>query len=129
MKLLQLLLSCSLSVSFVFKPNFIRTNPSQRIIQENFGMFGGVQSKQRDLQISSTPSGRGGDSIENPMNPERFTEKAWDAFAKLPQYCDKYGQQYVEATFLLKGLLDDGAGGLAQRILVKAGVDVERFDK
>jgi len=67
--------------------------------------------------------------IENPMNPNLYTEKAWDAIAKAPQYCDKYSTQYVEAPLLLKALLDEGQGGLGQRIISKANVDVKLFDK
>ena len=81
-------------------------------------------SKTRLFAASGKPDG-----VENPMNPERYTEKAWEAIVKLPQYADKYGQQYVEATFVLKGLLDEGAAGLAQRVLTKAGVDIPSFDR
>jgi len=59
----------------------------------------------------------------------RYTEKAWDCVAKLPQYCEKYSTQYVEATHLLKSILDEGPGGLGQRILVKAGVDVGKIER
>jgi ATP-dependent Clp protease ATP-binding subunit ClpB len=58
----------------------------------------------------------------NPMDPKIYTEKAYDAIAKLPQYADKYSTQYVEAPLLLRSLLDDKAG-LGRRILDKAGVD------
>lgn len=60
---------------------------------------------------------------ENPMNPELYTEKAWDAIAKLTQISDQYSAQYLEATHILKSLLDEGPSGLAQRIITKAGVD------
>ena len=66
--------------------------------------------------------------IENPMNPELYTERAWNAIAKAPPFCDKYKTQYVETTLLMKSMLDDGPSGLAQRILVKAGIDVAKFD-
>jgi len=68
-------------------------------------------------------SGAGG-APQNPMNPQLYTERAWESIAKLPQYSDKYQNQMVEATHLLKALIDDGADGLAQRIFRKAGVDV-----
>lgn len=35
--------------------------------------------------------------------------------------------QMVESELLIKSLLDEGAEGLAQRILSKAGVDTSRF--
>ena len=63
------------------------------------------------------------------MNPNLYTEKAWDAIAKLPQYADKYSTQYVEATHVLRALLDEGADGLAQRIIFKAGGDGKMLEK
>lgn len=63
------------------------------------------------------------------MNPNLYTEKAWDAIAKLPQYADKYSTQYVEATHILRALLDEGPAGLAQRIIFKAGGDVKVLEK
>ena len=72
-------------------------------------------------------SGAGG--VDNPMNPNLYTEKAWDAVAKLPQYADKYSTQYVEASLLMRALMEEGPAGLFQRILFKAGVDTKTFDK
>lgn len=63
------------------------------------------------------------------MNPNLYTEKAWDAIAKLPQYADKYSTQYIEATHILRALLDEGADGLAQRIIFKAGGDGKLLEK
>lgn len=71
----------------------------------------------------------GGSGVENPMNPNLYTEKAWDAIAKSPQFCEKYSTQYVEAPLLMKSLLDEGPGGLTQRIFQKAQVDVPTLDK
>ena len=76
--------------------------------------------------MSSTP-GSGG--VENPMNPNGYTEKAWDSIAKLPQFADKYSTQYLEAVHLLRSLIDEGESGLAQRILAKAGIDCKLFEK
>jgi ATP-dependent Clp protease ATP-binding subunit ClpB len=67
--------------------------------------------------------------VENPMNPNLYTEAAWNSIQKLPGYGDKYGAQFVEAIHLLKSLLDDGPSGLTQRILFKAGVDSKAIDK
>lgn len=36
--------------------------------------------------------------------------------------------QMVESELLVKSLLDEGAEGLTQRILVKAGVDTSKFN-
>lgn len=79
------------------------------------------------LQMSSTGGGGGG--MDNPMNPQIYTEKAWDAIAKLPQYAKKYSTQYAEASLVLRGLLDDGPAGLAQRVIQKAGADYAIIDK
>eukprot|EP00595_Chromulina_sp_UTEXLB2642_P003755 CAMPEP_0196765634 /NCGR_PEP_ID=MMETSP1095-20130614/10246_1 /TAXON_ID=96789 ORGANISM="Chromulina nebulosa, Strain UTEXLB2642" /NCGR_SAMPLE_ID=MMETSP1095 /ASSEMBLY_ACC=CAM_ASM_000446 /LENGTH=814 /DNA_ID=CAMNT_0042124011 /DNA_START=196 /DNA_END=2637 /DNA_ORIENTATION=- len=70
-----------------------------------------------------------GGGIENPMNPNIYTEKSWDSIAKLPQYATKYSVQYIESPLLLKALIDDGPGGLTQRIISKAGYDANKFDK
>lgn len=63
------------------------------------------------------------------MNPEGYTEKAWEAVAKLPQYADKYSTQNLEATHLLRSLFDEGPSGLAQRIISKAGADSKALDE
>ena len=67
--------------------------------------------------------------VENPMNPNLYTEAAWNNIQKLPGYGDKYSVQFLEATHLLKSLLDEGPSGLTQRILFKAGVDSKVVDK
>eukprot|EP01035_Chromulina_nebulosa_P018228 gene18228-23897_t len=67
--------------------------------------------------------------IENPMNPNIYTEKSWDSIAKLPQYATKYSVQFIESPLLLKALIDDGPGGLTQRIISKAGYDANKFDR
>lgn len=82
---------------------------------------------QNRLLMSTSPSGGGG--VDNIMNPNAYTEKAWESIQKLPQYGDKYGAQFVEAPILFKSLLDEGQGGLTQRILAKAGANVNVIDK
>merc|ERR1711871_1769556 len=79
---------------------------------------------RKSTQISMSSSS----GVENPMNPNLYTEKAWDAIAKSPQFCEKYSTQYVEAPLLMKSLLDEGPSGLAQRIFQKAGADVKELD-
>ena len=66
---------------------------------------------------------------DNLMNPNIYTERAWDALAKLPQYGDKYSCQSLEGLHLLKCLVDEGPSGLTQRILSKAGADNKQVDK
>jgi ATP-dependent Clp protease ATP-binding subunit ClpB len=76
--------------------------------------------------MSTNPAGGG---VDNIMNPNSYTEKAWEAIQKLPQYGDKYSAQYVEAPILFKSLLDEGQGGLTQRILAKTGTNINVIDK
>lgn len=78
------------------------------------------------LYMSTNPSGSG---VDNIMNPNSYTEKAWENIQKLPQYGDKYGAQFVEAPILFKSLLDEGQGGLTQRILAKTGANINVIDK
>lgn len=61
------------------------------------------------------------------MNPETFTERAWEAMVRLPALADSSKAQMVESELLVKSLFEEGAEGLTQRILVKAGVDTSRF--
>lgn len=71
----------------------------------------------------------GGGGVDNPLNPNLYTERAWESISKLPQYGQKYSTQTLESTHLLRALFDEGAAGLTQRILSKAGIDVALFDK
>lgn len=68
----------------------------------------GMPGRMPSLQMSSNQGG----GIDNPMNPQIYTEKAWDAIAKLPTYAKKYSTQYAEASLVLRALLDDGPAGL-----------------
>jgi ATP-dependent Clp protease ATP-binding subunit ClpB len=62
------------------------------------------------------------------MNPQLYTERAWEGIAKLPQYGDQFQNQMLEATHLLKALLDEGGEGLTQRIFKKAEVDLQAVE-
>lgn len=62
-------------------------------------------------------------SSHNPMNPELYTENAFQSIVRLPQYADKYKTQYIEATHILKSILEEGPTGIAQRAIIKAGVN------
>ena len=59
--------------------------------------------------MSSTPG------MDNPMNPNLYTEKAWQAVSNLVQYGDKYSTQSLEATHLLKSLVDEGPTGKSSK--------------
>jgi ATP-dependent Clp protease ATP-binding subunit ClpB len=65
---------------------------------------------------------------QNVLNAEIYTEKAWDAIGKLPQYAEKYKQSFIEPELLLKSLLDEGPAGLVQRVFFKAGIDNTELD-
>jgi len=82
---------------------------------------------QWNAQKSLLRMSSNGGEINNPMSPNSYTEKAWDAIAKLPQYATKYSTQYAESPLLLKALFDEGPGGLTQRIVEKAGINKNAF--
>jgi ATP-dependent Clp protease ATP-binding subunit ClpB len=59
-----------------------------------------------------------------PTDPNKFTEKAWEAIAKTPEVAKQNHQQQIETEHLLKALLEQE--GLAISILNKAGVSVPK---
>ncbi len=60
-----------------------------------------------------------------PTNPQKFTEKAWEAIVKTPDIAKENQHQQIETEHLLKSLLEQE--GLAVDILNKANVNVSRF--
>lgn len=58
-----------------------------------------------------------------PSNPNQFTEKAWEAIARLPDIAKANGQQQLESEHLMKSLLEQP--GLATSIFSKAEVNVQ----
>lgn len=64
----------------------------------------------------------------NQMSQEAYTEKAWDAITRLPQLASRYESQFVDTEHLLKALLDEGPGGLANRIFFKAGAQTSKLE-
>jgi Clp amino terminal domain, pathogenicity island component len=96
---------------------------------ESLGAIKHHNSRGALVRMMSSVGGGGGGGIDNPMNPQTYTEKAFDSIAKLPQYCSKYSTQAAESPILLRALYDDGPGGLFQRILQKAGVEPAIFDR
>jgi len=93
-----------------------------RLLNVNTRQVSKVRGPNRLIfRMSSMGSNSG---IDNPMNPNLYTEKSWDSIAKLPQYGDEYGAQSLEAHHLFSSLVDEGEQGLAQRILSKANVDI-----
>ncbi|WLT38006.1 ATP-dependent chaperone ClpB [Synechocystis sp. B12] len=59
-----------------------------------------------------------------PTDPNKFTEKAWEAIAKTPEIAKQHRQQQIETEHLLSALLEQN--GLATSIFNKAGVSIPR---
>jgi len=110
--------------SFGFINQFASQTRRISVFKDSIGAVERVPHASRAIRMASTGSG----GVDNPMNPNLYTEKAWDSIAKLPQYADKYSTQYVEAPLLLKALIGEGPGGLAHRILTKVGLDPKSID-
>lgn len=60
-----------------------------------------------------------------PTDPNKFTEKAWEAIAHTPDIVKAAQQQQIESEHLLKALLEQE--GLTSSILTKAGVSVQKL--
>lgn len=117
--------ACSMAL-FVTAAAFTRT-PRSALLHTAAKGFN-LPRQYPKIQALRMSSVGGGGGAENPMNPNLYTEKAWDSIAKLPQYADQYSTQNLEATHLLRALLDEGPSGLAQRVISKAGVDCSSVD-
>ncbi|MBE9242403.1 ATP-dependent chaperone ClpB [Synechocystis salina] len=59
-----------------------------------------------------------------PTDPNKFTEKAWEAIARTPDIAKQHRQQQIETEHLLSALLEQN--GLATSIFNKAGVSIPR---
>ena len=59
-----------------------------------------------------------------PTNPDKFTEKAWEAIAHTPDIAKQNQQQQIESEHLMKALLEQE--GLTSSIFNKIGVSVQR---
>ena len=60
-----------------------------------------------------------------PNNPNQFTEKAWEAIARMPEIAKACQQQQLESEHLMKSLLE--GQGLASSILSKAEASVQQM--
>ena len=60
-----------------------------------------------------------------PTNPDRFTEKAWEAISRTPDIAKAAQQQKLESEHLFKSLLEQE--GLASSILNRAGASVPKI--
>lgn len=122
--ILLLLFSISSISTYNLKPYFSFTKNANSL--NNKGTCQPHLLTKRSVLLSSSSKS---DGVDNPMNPERYTEKAWDAIAKLPEYADKYNTQYIEASLIMKSLLSEGPNGLAYRIISKAGSDPKKMER
>ncbi|MBW4539100.1 MAG: ATP-dependent chaperone ClpB [Myxacorys chilensis ATA2-1-KO14] len=60
-----------------------------------------------------------------PTDPNKFTEKAWEAIVRTPEIVKQVQQQQIETEHLLKALLEQD--GLAASIFNKLGVNVQQL--
>eukprot|EP00921_Rhytidocystis_pertsovi_P026757 GHVQ01043136.1.p1 GENE.GHVQ01043136.1~~GHVQ01043136.1.p1 ORF type:complete len:1000 (+),score=136.68 GHVQ01043136.1:64-3063(+) len=63
------------------------------------------------------------------VNPNDYTEKAFEGLKDLVALAEQYKPPTVEAELLLEALISQGSDGLAQRIFVKSSVDVEELSR
>jgi ATP-dependent Clp protease ATP-binding subunit ClpB len=61
-----------------------------------------------------------------PTDPNKFTDKAWEAILQSQDVARRFRQQDLEVEHLMIALLEQ-QDGLAGKVLTKAGVDVPRF--
>ena len=60
-----------------------------------------------------------------PSDPNKFTEKSWQAIVRTPDIAKEYKQQQIESQHLMKSLLEQE--GLAANIFTKAGISLQRL--
>ncbi|MEA5599393.1 ATP-dependent chaperone ClpB [Rivularia sp. UHCC 0363] len=63
-----------------------------------------------------------------PTDPDKFTDKAWEAIVKSQDIVRAYQQQQLDVEHLMLALLEQD-NGLASRLLGRAGVEVERLQQ
>ncbi|TAG91158.1 MAG: ATP-dependent chaperone ClpB [Oscillatoriales cyanobacterium] len=61
-----------------------------------------------------------------PNNPNQFTEKAWEALSRTPEFVKAAQQQQLESEHLMKALLEQESG-LASSLFNKAGVTLAKL--
>ena len=62
-----------------------------------------------------------------PTDPNKFTDKAWDAIVKSQDIARSYLQQQLDVEHLILALLEPNE--LGDRILTKAGIELSRFQQ
>ncbi len=63
-----------------------------------------------------------------PTDPDKFTDKAWEAIVKSQDIVRAYQQQQLDVEHLMLALLEQD-NGLAHRVLSRAGVEIERLQQ
>lgn len=61
-----------------------------------------------------------------PTDPNKFTDKAWEAIVQAQDVVRRYKHQQLEVEHLMISLLEQ-QDGLANKVLTKAGIDLQRF--
>lgn len=79
------------------------------------------------VRMMSTPAG-GPFTPEGGLNVNAFSGKAWEAVNRATRVVGNFNSPSLEATHILKALLEDGSTGVAQRILRQAGVNANQLD-
>ena len=62
-----------------------------------------------------------------PTDPNKFTDKAWDAIVKSQDIARSFLQQQLDVEHLILALLEPNE--LGDRILTKAGIELSRFQQ
>lgn len=60
-----------------------------------------------------------------PTDPDKFTDKAWDAIVEAQDVARRFKHQYLEVEHVMIALLDQEQEGLAHRVLEKAKLDAD----
>ena len=60
-----------------------------------------------------------------PTDPDKFTDKAWDAIVEAQDVSRRFKHQYLEVEHVMIAMLDQEEDGLAHRVLAKAKLDTD----
>jgi ATP-dependent Clp protease ATP-binding subunit ClpB len=60
-----------------------------------------------------------------PTDPDKFTDKAWDAIVEAQDVARRFKHQYLEVEHVIIAMLDQEEDGLAHKILAKAKLDTD----
>ncbi len=63
-----------------------------------------------------------------PTDPDKFTDKAWEAIVKSQDIVRAYNQQQLDVEHLMLALLEQD-NGLGQKVLSRAGVEIEQLQQ